>query len=593
MDYHNLRINVKVFQIDRTHYELRGLNFGNAIEAIKENHKKALRAKFENIPYVKPNLVYSDDGEFEYASYCYNQPKDQYYWKLFLPESIIENQKFEIFEFSYVLFIHYMENIYCVIGGAGMTVIKKYVNPSFGIEIYQHIANPKEDIVIEMSSRGVASNISRKKHTYNLNQTISETLDYSEVPTKIKLIIREELKESVFKNFNLEHDRSIMEVGSYFNLLKRISFTSLLGLIKQLHNVTVARPSVPITLFNKVNKSDLITNLDNTLKSKIVDGIIAVDRPNNSPIQEDIIEVVHPYKLERFYECDKYIVRSKFSRGKDDVEVNDRSELYESCIAHIHSTADNLTDRYQLRGELYKLRITGCIGSKKVTSGNFYEHVVAEINYDDRKYFRIDGQWFHVKDEFIQLMTQDAVVYYEKYKLRDDILKKWNRGLNEENYNLSHTSEFSYVLDRRYRDNIELCDILVEKDGNLFLVHVKDGFGTRLRECYIQIVLSAKRLSVDLRENGGNGFLRRTLQYYNSFNKDHLIDVDDVINKLENKRLTIVYVMAYCNRAYVGSSDVDKIRRSKSNIAKYSIVQIVKEMRAFFDVQLIDISSLS
>ena len=41
-----------------------------------------------------------------------------------LPSELTEEQDFEILEFSYVLFIQYLNNLYCVIGGSGMNVIK-------------------------------------------------------------------------------------------------------------------------------------------------------------------------------------------------------------------------------------------------------------------------------------------------------------------------------------------------------------------------------------------------------------------------------------------------------------------------------------
>src|SRR5690606_25437451 len=172
---------------------------------IKDNHLKKLRHKYDLDEHhgLRPTISHSVEGDFELWSYCYNQPKDQFYWKLFLPESLSDGQNFEITEFSFVLFMKYKSNIFCAIGGSGMSVIKKYIDPNFGINIYQHIAKPTEDILIELNARGIASNISQKRHTFNLNQTISETLEYSEIPTKIKPVLRKELKESIFKKYNL------------------------------------------------------------------------------------------------------------------------------------------------------------------------------------------------------------------------------------------------------------------------------------------------------------------------------------------------------------------------------------------------------
>lgn len=71
-----------------------------------------------------------------------------------------------------------------------MNVIKKFIHPSYGIEIYQRIADVTSDNIIELNTRSIANNISSKKETFNFNQTISETLDYSNVPTQLlKLLL--------------------------------------------------------------------------------------------------------------------------------------------------------------------------------------------------------------------------------------------------------------------------------------------------------------------------------------------------------------------------------------------------------------------
>lgn len=589
----DLKINIKIFQINRAFYELKGKSFDEILEIIQANHLKALNAKFDDMTNINISLVRSKDEEFEYASYCYNQPKDQYYWKLFLPEPIIQEQDFQIIEFSYVLFMLYKESIYCVIGGSGNSVIQKYANQSFGIEVYQHLAKPKKDMVIEVNTRGIASNISQKKHTYNLNQTISETLEYSEIPTKIKLVVRDELKKTELKKYNLDKDRAILEVGSYFNLRKKISFKKLKILLKDIYEWHHSSKFVPLTLFNKVSDSKQISELDNTLQEKLIDDIIAVNSQGTVlKQQEDIVEVVHPTKLEKFYECNRFIIKAKYSRGKDDVEVTDRSDIYNACIKHINNRLEDVRDRFKIKGELYKLNIVGHLYEKQLTYKNCYDHIVAEINLLNKKYFRIDGNWYYVKDDFLKLMTEDAVDYYQKYKLRTKILKKWLPDQDEDKYNLSHKKNNYYVLDKRFQDNIELCDILIEKEGQLYFVHVKNEFSTKLRECYIQLVLSAKRLSVDLKDGNGEGYLRSTLEYYNSYNHDNTIDVTNILERLLKKELNIVFVMAYNNYRYEGDTDVDKIRKSKSNIAKYSVVQVVKEMQPYFDIKVIDISGI-
>lgn len=588
------KIDLKIFKLNNSFYEFKGKSTKERIELIKENHIKKLRLKYNLDEHhnIRPTITHSIEDEFELWSYCYNQPKDQNYWKLFLPESLSEGQNFEVTEFSFVIFLKYKKNIYCAIGGSGMSVIKKYIDPNFGINIYQHIAKPTEDILIELNARGIASNISQKRHTFNLNQTISETLEYSEIPTKIKLVLRKELKESIFKKYNLGTDRTLLEVGSYFYLRKRIDFDELKELIIDLDKLLNDNNFTQLTLFRQIEEDSLINDLDNTLQNRIIDDVIKLSTPSRNTIQKDILEVVHPSKLERFYECNNYLIRAKFSRGKHDIEVSDRQDLYLKSIEHINNNTEDLTNRFEIGKKLFTLGIIGRVNEKEITYANFYAHIIAEIEHLGKKYFRIDGHWYFLKDEFLELMNSDAVEFYRKYELKEDILNPWEDGDDEDAYNLSHDYDDYYVLDKVIDSNIELCDLLIIEDDKAYFVHVKDGFNTKMRDLYVQVMLSAKRLSNDIKNNESSSYLKKTLRAYRKKSK-RKIDVKELTRQILEKEYQIIYVMAFKNNYRKSEKAIDKINNSKSNIAKYSIVQTVKEMqRLNFEIRLKDISEI-
>ena len=593
MNTTSTKFNLKVFIIDKSNPDLKDKNNTEIIELIRENHKNKLRSNKVNLEIINDTLTHSVDEDFELWSYCYNQPKEQFYWKLFLPEKLTENQNFDIIEFSFVLFLKYKANIYCVIGGSGINVIRRYIDPGFGIDLYQHFAKPKEDIIIELNTRSIASNISQKRHTFNLNQTISETLEYSEIPTKMKLVVREELKKGVFKKYDLDKVKALMEIGSYFQLRKSINFEELKELIVDIHNIRNNDTYNQLTLFRKIRDEKLIINLDNDLKDRIVEDIILHDTPDRQKyLQQDIIEVVHPSSLEKFYDCNRFIIKAKFSRGKDDIISNDRTNLYYECTKHIYNNLDNISDKFVIKGKLFNLNIVGCIDEKEITFGNFYSHLTAEITHLNNKYFRIDSHWYLLEDEFLNLMNNDAVDYYSKYHLDENLLNKWIDGNDEDSYNKSHEKKSNYfILDKIIKENIEICDILAIKNNTAYFIHVKNGFNTKMRDLYIQIILSAKRLSNDLKNNKGSSYLKETLKYYNKRNPKYKIDVENFIEKIRTKEMKITFVMAFKNNHHKGKTILERIKICESNIAKYSLIQTVKEMQTYnFDIKIIDIS---
>lgn len=590
-----IKFNLKIFMIDKNFYLFKEKNNKEIIEFIKDNHKKGLHAQETNIEVAKPNLNHHIEKDFEFYTYCYNQPKTQNYWKLFLPDELVNNQNFEIVEFSFVLFVIYKSNIYCTVGGSGFNVINTFIDNNFGIDLYQHFAKPEEDIILKVGTRGVASNISQKDNTYTYDQRISESLEYSEIPKKIKVIVREELRKGIFKKYSLESEKAIMEIGSYFALRKKINFDELKELIIDINNIRSDKSNyTQLTLFSKIDDDKLIIDLDNGLKEKIADDVILHNSPQElHKIKEGIIEVINPKKLEKFYECDKFKVRFKNTRSKNDRTVNDKEDLYFECTEHIFKSLDNITDRKDITSKLFGLDIVGLIGEKESTFGNFYSHIVCERTYLGKKYFRIDSNWYYLDNKFLERINKDAINTYSQNELSEKLLNKWEKNWDEDAYNLSHDKNNYFILDKLIDDNIELCDILILEKNTLYFVHVKNGFTTQMRNLYIQIILSAKRLNNDLFNNTGSSYFVKTLEKYNTKYKKN-IDINDLIKRIIDNDLKIEFVMAYNNYSYSGNEPADKIDLSNSNIAKYSLVQTVREMRSFrrFGIKIIDISKI-
>jgi hypothetical protein len=589
------RFNLKIFLIDKNLFFFKGKTNKEIVEHIRDNHKKALYAEETDINIAKPSLNHSSEIDFEFYTYCFNQPKTQDYWQLFLPDELVENQNFEIVEFSFVLFAIHNDDIFCSVGGSGFNVIQAFIDTNFGIDFYQHFAKPEEDILLKVHTRGVASNISEKDNTYTYDQRISESLEYSEIPKKLKILVREELKKGIFKKYDLDNVKAIMEIGSYFALKKKLNFEELKELIKDIQIIRSDKSNyVQLTLFSKIDDSSLITELDNGLKEELANDVILHNSPQElHKIKQGIIEVINPKKLEKFYECDKFKVRFKKTRSKNDSIVIDKEDLYFECTQHIYNSLKSITDKTEIKSKLFDLDIIGVISEKDSTFGHFYSHIVCERTYLSKKYFRIDAKWYYLENKFLERINKDAINTYKQNELSEISLNEWKKDWDEDTYNKSHNQNNYLVLDKILEDNIELCDILVHKNNTLYFVHVKNGFTTQMRNLYIQVILSAKRLNNDLFNNTGSSYFIKTIKKYNSINQTN-VDAKDLLKKIVNNELKIEFVMAYNNYSYAGNSPIDKIELSNSNIAKYSLVQTVREMRSYqrFGIKVIDISGI-
>lgn len=591
----NIKFNLKIFQIDKLHYELKDLDNEGIIELIRENHKKHLHANKEDMNIVKPSLEKFEDNDYTFYTYCYNQPKDQNYWKLFLPDELVKDQNFDLVEFSFVLFTVYKDNIYCILGGSGINVIKRYIDDYFGLELYQHFASPNDDISIAINTRGVTGNLSQRSNTYNNSQTIRDSLLYSEIPKKIKIVLRQELIKGIFKKYRIDSDNALMEIGSYFSLRKKLNFEELKILISDIHKIMSDKSNyVQLTLFSRIKEPTLLKELDTDLQSKIIDDILLHNTPDRINNQHtEIIELVNSKRIEKFYECNNFRLHFHRKKVKNDQIISGRDNLYLKATKYIFDNLENIADRFDVQKKLYELSIIGLVDKKEITYDNFYNHIVAEIPYRNKKYFRIDNQWFYLDDKFLEQIKQEAINNYKLYQLDKQILLPWVSG-DEDEYNKSHNGDQYYIFDKRIKENIELCDILFLDDNDLYLIHVKDGFNTHMRSLSSQINISSQRLWNDINNINGSRYFKETIKYYNKFNPTKKLKENELLKNIIDGDLKVHFVMAYRNKSFKDKSAIEKIALSGSNIAKFSLVQTIREIRNYknFEIHVIDISQI-
>lgn len=595
MNIDDIKFNLKIFSIDLSHFELKDQTIDEVVTIITTNHKKHLFASEKDFEQYKSPLGELDEDDFKFYSYCYNEAKDQNYWKFFLPAELSENQNFELIEFSHVIFISTNENLYCVTSGSGTNVIKKYLNQYFGIELYQHFANLNEDITITINTRGVTGNLSNRINTYNYNQSIRDSLIYSEIPKKLKIIIRKELRSGLFKKFKLDDSNSIMEIGSYFSFRKKLNFKELKDLILIIEKVQLNKENyINLSLFNRVTDSNTLQDLRNKLIDNIVENIIMHDQPGLLKKSNfDSIEIVNSKYLEKFYECNSFNLHFYKHREKNDLTIYDRNNLYFDVTKFIYDSLEDTNNRADIIKKINKLSVKGMIDSKEVTFESFYNQIVTELTIGENKYFRIDNTWFKLDNDYLKQLREEAIQNYELFELKIDVLNKWTTG-DEDFYNQSHVKPNHYIFDKKISENIELCDIMYLEDNQIYFIHVKNGFNTSMRNLSNQIVLSSQRLWNDINNVDGSTYLKSTIKNYNEKTPHKKLDSNKILKKMRNGDLHINFVMAYRYENYPNDDATGKLSKTKSNIGLFSIVQTVREIQNFknFQFHIKDISQV-
>lgn len=577
---------IKIFQVDKTFYEFREYTTSEQIiQHIVDDH----RQKIENVNEIGVPLPSQNHDEITYYTYVYNEEEKESYWASYIPSQLVAENNFTIQQLSLVLFAVVGEQIFLFIGGTGIRAILRFINHRFGLELYEYLADPNEDVINFITIRGISGNLSQQKMTYTYGQKLSDTLTFTNIPTSINLILRQDLKDTLFDFLNLTTEKINLEVASYFCIKIRVTFSELHLVFKTIANVLNTDIHYPLTSFINV-KDRYLTDYDYRyelyyrIQKDMSDRLVPTSAI--APPKFDI-DFVHPSKLQEFYQCDRYELFERHARIPFKT-VNDKEKIYIEGLKWLFDNHPGLDFKYAISG----IKVRGYKGDIQQTVAMFAMHLTCEISVNNRPIFLIDNQWYKVENNFIDTINQTCTNMLNSNYLRDNILTiPWQNGMTETDYNKLYADINNYRnFDTILHHGIELCDIFFEDDNALYFIHVKDGFDGKLRALANQIVISATRFVND-KASGAYEFIGSIINSYNlkAENATKQIIRENFIESLNNK--DIFFVMAFKSKLAPHLDIRNEITSLRSNIAKYSMIQCVRDMNTnSYPIKLYDIN---
>ncbi|MBK6263951.1 TIGR04141 family sporadically distributed protein [Marivirga sp. S37H4] len=570
---HSNHHDIKVYQINTNFYEFNNLSSSQEIvEHIIKDHKE----RFET-PYELEDQRSSLEIEpINYSLYVFNEVDKESIWKNFLPKEITEQHDFSIQSTSFALFILIESEIFALIGGKGISVIKKFINHSFGLDLYEKISDPENDVVHSQMSRGVTGNLTSEQKTYRNEQKLIDSLSIGRVPNKFYLLLRQDLKDSVFDFIDFDDESVYLEIGSSFCLKWRLSFKQTHELILKLVEIQKNGTGKPLSRFERVRDPKFCKDsLEMALYDHLRNDMVRISTTGSTTSNNLDFDFVHPQKLNLFYECDIYSAYTKGAKTPF-FETRDRTKLYYEILKYLYDIVDQ-HDAWSFIKHLSGVRIRGFVGEEKKTEAMFINHLTCEISVNNSPYFLIDNIWYKVRGDFIDTINDQCSSMLQSNELSPNPMTKiWSKDMDEGTYNLEYLKEENFtVLDKMLGQNIELCDLLYETDSNIYLIHVKEGFDAKIRDVTNQVSISANRLWNDVKSDFH--FVDAVYKRYSesaNFGCDP-ISRDDFRLKFKKD---IVYVIAFCHNK-INKKVAENIQDFKSNIAKFSIIQSVRDMQ--------------
>lgn len=585
------RRDIKVYQIDKSFYEFADIDQDDnsaIIQYIVDQHRSKTHQDVEEAEPL-PTL---EREHIQYILYVYRKDEADSHWKDFLPSEIVSEDNFTVFTVSFVLFCAVNSRIFAIVGGAGIFVIKRYINQTFGLDLFEKIADPAHDIVISIESRGISGNLSSETATYRNEQRLEDSLSFNSIPNRITLQIRDVLLADVFDFLGIDPAETVYaDLSTSFYLKHKLTFEEMHLLIDRIDEILDSVGGRPLSRFARLRNNQLIDDhLRLDLYARIRDDMVRTFSPTPSPYRVAFdIDFIHPSKTTLFYECNRYTMTARNARGPF-FETQNHRELYRAGLEYIYSTVD-INSQYDFNQIISGIRVRGYVDTQEKTHAMFVQHLTAEITYQGSPIFHIDSKWYQVRGDFISAVNQScSSIIAANYLEFDFIDQLWGAGIVDEGeYNLQYQDMPGYmVLDKMLGQNIELCDILYEDEERLYLVHVKNGFDAKIRDLSNQIIISANRLWHDLK-SGSQSFITSVLDRYNrSSETSEPLAIEEFSRKFDKE---IIYVMAFKSELSNNQNIISNIDRIRSNIAKFSLIQTMREMQSQnFPLRIFEIS---
>lgn len=582
-----MRSNIKLYQIDTNFYELRTLvGNRNKIDFIINHHIE----HFESDTEIENTTTIIDEEDYTLILYVFDEVEQESKWKRFLPRDITQGHGFNVINTSFSLFICIDDYVFCMIGGKGISVIKRFINHSFGLDLFEKFAEPELDIVHSLTTRGITGALSSEERTYRSNQKLQDALNLGSIPIKINLVLRDIIKDSIFDFIEFDENENVhFEIGSSFSLKMPISFEETLLLANKSAEVLNSEGGRALSRFERIRDSEFIEEtLQTSLYVHLRDDMERLNSQNANTNYLLDYDFIHPGKYALFYECDTYKVFLRNGHNEI-IETRDRTTLYFETLQYLFNNVDR-TNFFEFRKVLAGIKIRGYLGDAQQTIAPFVSHVSCEIEVNDTPYFLLDTKWYSVRGDFIEDINSQCAALISVNSLSNNPLNEiWDTSQNNEgDYNILYRGRPNYlVLDKMLGQNIELCDILFETEDVIYLIHVKEGFDAKMRDVTNQVTVSSHRLWNDL--NSNRTFLRAVYdRFNNSENNTEGLDYESFSSKFDKK---IEYVMAYRHGRRV-ISVADNIETFGSNIAKFSLIMCMKEMQSYsYPLKVIEIDN--
>lgn len=562
-----------------------------SIYKIEDDHNSDdLKRHLTDSGYEKQNTKKTISTEHSVDLY-YQRKTTTPKWKGFIASTTSPNQKItkphQSSNERYILLLQnkVSKNIYAVTGGAGHFSVQDYISGSFGIDIISRLIT-KEDKTLRATKETslVGGVLGTSKHFRN-NFSLFENDGFGKIYQELKTNLNEKmlLAKFGFSDEEIKKTGSACVAKASFRIEKTIEFEQLEKIIKGCETIIEEDEVISINNVEKLYKKRS-PKLIETLNKELIIQLWNRYQNGNGSYDFDLCHT----NFDSYLTAEIYSLYGigKFKSVKEIFDKLNDIDLLFDRIKKLDVAPSTLKEFNLL---VQALRITAYDASNvPTTSGHFLSHLLGDVTCDEKKYFYVDKNWYSIKDAFVTELNEYCAHLIED-KYCNNLNKKWaySKNMTENAFNAQFFGDDkTIVLDQVTADNIELCDILKWDDNNVYLYHIKAGMGNTMRDLTAQISIAANKLNHDLNNNknflktvykslkkkiGGDDYFDKAGKQTNNYSEEEFIE-------LFTSNRNISFVLAVLDTANK-NRPLKEIKRFRSNIAKFSIQELSKNIR--------------
>ncbi|QEM12596.1 DUF6119 family protein [Mucilaginibacter rubeus] len=572
-----------LYRIDKKHYRLRELH--DTISVIKRIVKASISTELPSLEIDPDSVTEFPKDNVNYYLYTYNTDEIASDWVKFLPKELTGNKDFIQKKLSLTLFIETEFDLFVIVGGNAFKMVVSFIDHSFGLNYYDRIIEPDKDELTSIRTRGMTGQRIGMNEQFRNEYRIVNFTRFGKLPKEIHVKLCRETTNTHFPYLKRKvSDRVQITVGAGFKVSRPVDFETLHKLVIEMSIIKGIEPSDYLSSFVEIKDENVLKDCRWMLVRKIYDNLAFLYENGHDPRDRFDFDFCNPNKIDKYYEADTYQLKEKTEGGGFKIfdTIADREDVFKRVMDRAMEL-ELTSNIYDFNKYIWGVHITAVKGEKGIANSGFIFHFSAEFSMDGKAIFLIDTKWYILKDQFIKDMVANATHILKTYAAPATIFKySWDRNTTprEKDYNLKYDGLPGYiVMDTVIVDGIELCDFVFYNEQTIYLVHVKAGFSSPMRELANQITISARRLREALNTDE-NPFLDRLYQ--------RLLDKGFYLNDLDLTgfkalfKKTINYVLAVNSTLSEDLLIEENMNRYDSNIARFSLIQCSNEMNTSY-----------